>query len=236
MKQLLTVSLSDFKMIFRDPTLRVFFLLPIMVFAVINGALPWLISKYPVVEEYAIYVVVIATIEVTQMFGFIYSIVLIEEKEQEVSKVYGVMPISRISFTLFRMLIPVIITILLTWLILILQPFYDIPLAYSLLFSLIAGLVVPPYVLLVAVMSKNKMEGMVWIKVVNLAVVVPAAAFFIPKSFGWLFGFLPTHWAFQGLHDLMLNESFVLELAAAAGLLVLFTTLLLRRFSKTHFA
>lgn len=236
MKQLITVSISDFKMIFRDATLRVFLLMPIVIIAVINGALPWLITEFPVVEEYAIYIVVFATVEVTQMFGFIYSIVFIEEKEQEVSKVYGVMPISRITFTLFRMLIPVILTTLLTWVILMVQPFYDIPLGSSLLFSLIAALIVPPYVLAVSVMSKNKMEGMVWIKVINLAVVIPTAAFFVPKSFGWLFGLLPTHWVFQGLYNLILSENFVLEMVAATVLLVLFTGLLVRRFSKVHFA
>jgi fluoroquinolone transport system permease protein len=146
------------------------------------------------------------------------------------------MPISRITFTLFRMLIPVIITTILTWIILMVQPFYDIPIGSSLLFSLIAALIVPPYVLTVSVMSKNKMEAMVWAKVVNLAVVIPAVAFFVPKSVGWLFCLLPTHWAFQGLYNLILSENFVFEMVAAAVLLVLFTTLLVRRFSKVHFA
>ncbi len=236
MKQLLTVSLSDFKMIFRDPSLRIFLFLPVMIFLVINVAVPWLMREFPVLEEYKIYLVVLVTIQMTQMFGFIYSIVLIEEKEQEVSKVYGVMPISRIQFTLFRMLIPAIITALITWLILIVQPFYSIPLGSSLLFSMVAALMVPPYVLAVAVMSKNKMEGMVWVKVINLAVVLPAAAFFVPKGFSWLFGILPTHWAFQGLYKLLLNESFAFEMVVATVLLGLFTTLLVRRFSKTHFA
>jgi len=236
MKQLLKVSISDFKMIFRAPSLRIFFALPIMILLVTNVFLPWLIGKFPLVEDYAIYVVVLATIEVTQMFGFIYSMVLIEEKEQEVSKVYGIMPISRIAFSLSRLLISVLITIVLTALILQIQPFYEISILQSLLFGAMAGLVVPAYVLSVALMSKNKMEGMVWIKVVNIAVVLPTVAFFVPQGFTWLFGILPTHWAFQGLYQLFIGQGFVLHLVIGTVFFIILISLLVQRFAKNHFA
>lgn len=236
MNQLLNVSISDFKLIFRDASLRVFLFLPGLIYLLLNFFLPWLVSRFEEVSEYVPYVVILATIETTQMFGFIYSMVLIDEKEMEVAKVYGVLPVSKIGFILFRLIIPCLITVLLTWILLIIQPFYVLSLMASLLFSVLAGMIVPVYALGVSILSKNKMEGMVWIKIFNIAVVLPVVAFFVPEALTFLFAVFPTYWAFQGLNQLIEGSTFFWHLMA--GFIYFFILLMLtaRKFSKVHFA
>ena len=182
-KQLAKVSVADFKLIFRDPSLWMFLFLPVLIFAVINVFLPYLTGRYEAVNAYVPHVLIVATVENTQMFGFIYSMVFIEEKETEVARVYGVLPVSKSSFVLSRLIIPCLITAGFTWGILFLQPFYDLPLFPTLLFAILSGLVVPVYCLGISILSANKMSGMVWIKVFNILVVLPVAAFFVPGSF-----------------------------------------------------
>ncbi|WPP48034.1 ABC transporter permease [Catalinimonas niigatensis] len=236
MKQLINVSISDFKLIFRDASLRIFLLLPGLIYLVVNLFLPWLASRFEGVDEYVAYVLVVATLETTQMFGFIYSMVLIEEKETEVAKVYGVLPVSKTGFVLSRLIIPCLITIIITWILLIIQPFYTLSLYASLWFSILAGFTVPIYTLGIAVLSKNKMEGLVWIKVFNILVVIPIVAFFVPDSFTFLFGIFPTYWFFQGLNSLIEGATFFWYLLAGFVYFMLLLIVTARRFSKVHFA
>lgn len=235
MKQLIKLSISDFKLMFRDPSLRIFLFLPILIFLVINYFLPYLIAKFPVVNDYVVYVIIVATIENVQMFGFIYSMVLIDEKETEVAKMYGVLPVSKFWFIIFRLIIPMILTSILTWLILMLQPFYTLSPLPVLAFSFLAGFIIPAYVIGIVNMCKNRMEGMVWIKVFNVLVLIPVAAFFVPGPFQSLFGIFPTHWAFQGMYNIIQSNPFQWQLMIG---LIYFTIVLYffaKKFSRKHF-
>lgn len=235
MKKLIKLSISDFKLMFRDPSLRIFLFLPVLIFLVINYFLPYLIGKFPVVNEYVAYIVIVATIESVQMFGFIYSMVLIDEKETEVAKVYGILPVSKFWHIIFRLIIPVMITSILSSLILMLQPFYSLPLLSVLVFSVVAGCIVPIYAIGIVNMCKNRMEGMVWIKVFNVIVLIPMAAFFIPKSYQHLFGILPTHWAFQGMFAIIQNDPFIWQLFLGLIYLMVLLYIFAKQFAVKHF-
>lgn len=236
MNQLIKTSISDFKLVFRDPSLRFFMVFPFLAIAVVDLLLPYFIVKYEVLEEYIPYVLMAATLQVPTMFGFIYCIVLIEEKDTEVAKVYGILPISKSGFITFRLLIPFALSTIFTWIILETQPFYEFPFYSGLIIALLAGLVAPLFALFVTVLSKNKMAGMTWFKLFNLLVIIPVLAFFTPSGFSSLFGVIPTYWIFQGMNDLILGESFVLNVVIGFVLTLFVLTFLVRRFSKNHFA
>ena len=235
MEQLLKLSISDFKLVFRDPSLRIFLFLPILIFLVINYFLPYLIGKFPEVNDYVIYVVIVATIETVQMFGFIYSMVLIDEKETEVAKMYGVLPVSRRSFVISRLIIPSAFTSIIAYLILILQPFYEISSLSLFAFSIFAGALVPIYVIGIVNMCRNRMEGMVWIKVFNVIVLLPIIAFFVPGFWQNLFGILPTHWLFQMLFHIINSEAYHWQLIAGLIYFGILLFSLSKKFSKIHF-
>ena len=235
MNQYIQLAISDFKLIFRDTSLRVFLLLPILIFMVVLWFLPWLVEKYEVVKPFIPFVLIVSTIELTQGFSFVYSMVLIDEKETGVSKVYGVLPVEHQRFTLTRFIIPTFITILMIWGLLLVQPFYQLEIVNSLLLSILGGLVVPLYILGVSMMSKNRLEGMVWVKAFNIIVIAPIAAFFVPEAFGYIFGILPTYWTFQSMYNLILGNGMWLHF----GIGILFSFVLIviavRRFVKVYF-
>lgn len=236
MKQLIILSISDFKIIFRDPSLRVFLFMPILIFLVINYFFPFLIGKFPAFEEYLGYVIIVATIELVQMFGFIYSMVLIDEKETEVAKIYGVLPVSKFWFIIFRLIIPMIITAFLTWLILMVQPFYELFPFSLMFFAALTGFIVPVYVIGIVNMCKNRMEGMVWIKVFNVIALIPIAAFFIPDPLPYLFGVFPTHWAFQSMYSIINAEIYHWHIIVGMIYFMILLYILARKFSLKHFA
>jgi len=236
MNQLIKTSISDFKLVFRDPSLRIFLVIPFLAIALVYLVLPDLVAEFEGVEEYVPYILMAATLQMSTMFGFIYCMVLIEEKDTEVAKVYGILPVSKTGFISFRLLIPFLLSTIFTLIILESQPFYHFPFYSSFLIAVLAGLIAPMFALVVTVLSKNKMAGMTWYKLFNLLIVIPLVAFFAPPGYSGLFGVIPTHWIFQGMNDLILDDPFFLNVSIGFMLTIVLLTFLVKRFSKNHFA
>ncbi len=156
MAQLIKLSISDFKLVFRDGALRVFLFMPVLILAIILIFLPYLIGKYSAVNEYVLYIIMASTMQTSTMFGFIYCMVFIDEKDLHVSKVYGVLPVSKMGFVLSRLWVPFLLAIVITFALLYLQPFFEIPIFHSLGLSVLSGLIAPILALTVSIMSKNK--------------------------------------------------------------------------------
>lgn len=235
MKKIIKLALIDFKLIFRDPSLRTFLFFPVILISLIIWALPALVAKYDFLVPYLPVFLVVAVIENTQMFCFISSMVLIDEKESDVAKVYGVVPFTKWQFIVSRFLIPYFFTVILNLILFNIQPFYTISWSNNLTISLLTALIVPIYVLAINAIVKNRMQGMVYVKAFNMLVLIPIAAFFVPEKFKHFFGFFPTHWIFQSVD----NVTKGLSIATVSiigflflGLLLLFVS---KQFIKTHF-
>ncbi|MEZ4994176.1 MAG: hypothetical protein R2824_27360 [Saprospiraceae bacterium] len=215
MQKIWKLALTDFKLIFRDPSLRTFLVLPVILFVLIIWILPGLVQRYDFLEPYLPVFLVIAVIENTQLFCFINSMVLIDEKETEVAKAYGIVPLSNLEYILSRFLFPYLFTVLLNVVLLLVQPFYDIGLGENLLLASLTALIVPVYALAINSIVQNRMQGMVWVKAFNMIVLIPIAAFFVPGSFKHFFGILPTHWIFQSVEQITAGRSIGLTLGGA---------------------
>ncbi len=235
MKKIIKLALIDFKLIFRDPSLRTFLFFPIILISLIIWALPALVLKHNFLMPYLPIFLVVAVIENTQMFCFISSMVLIDEKESDVAKVYGVVPFSKWQFIISRFLIPYFFTVLLNIVLLKIQPFYTISLSSNLAISLLTGLIVPIYVLAINAIVKNRMQGMVYIKAFNMFVLIPIAAFFVPEKFKHFFGFFPTHWIFQSIENITKGLSIALVSVIGYLFLGLLLWFVSKRFIKKHF-
>jgi len=234
MQRLILLSISDFKLIFRDPSLRVFLVMPLLIFAVILIGVPMLVEAFAGAEEYIPLILMGATMQTSMMFGFIYSFVLINEKDIGVAMVYGVLPVSKTGFVASRMVIPCVLSTIMTLALLIVQPFFAFAVASMVLLSILCGLLAPLLAIVVTVLSKNKMEGMTWFKLLNLLVIIPLAAFFVP-DYAVLFGIIPTHWAFQMLGEMVAGENWGMEFWVGLGLVLVLLVLGIKRFARVHF-
>ncbi|WP_297096583.1 ABC transporter permease [uncultured Draconibacterium sp.] len=236
MKKILKLAFTDFKLIFRDPSLKSFLVLPVIMFALIIWAVPPLLEKYDFLIPYLSLFLVVAVIENTQMFCFINTMVLIDEKESEVAKVYGVVPLSKLEYIVSRFLIPYLFTVVLNLILLFIQNICELSLVSILLISFLAALVVPVYALAVNSVVQNRMQGMVYVKAFNMLVLIPIAAFFVPEKFVHLFGIFPTHWVFQAIDNA--TQNLPVGLFAAVGFIFFLVLLwvVTRIFIRKHFA
>lgn len=235
MKKILKLAFTDFKLIFRDPSLKSFLVLPVIMFALIIWAVPPLLEKYDFLVPYISLFLVVAVIENTQMFCFINTMVLIDEKESEVAKVYGVVPLSKLEYIVSRFIIPYLFTVALNLILLFIQNICELSLVSILLISFLAALVVPVYALAVNSVVQNRMQGMVYVKAFNMLVLIPIAAFFVPEKFVHLFGIFPTHWVFQSIDKATQNLPVGLFSAIGFVFFLVLLWLVSRIFIRKHF-
>ncbi len=235
MNRLTQIGFSDFRLIFRDPSLRIFLVMPALIFAVVLILLPYLMVLNPEIENYVPLVIMGAMMQSSIMFGFIYSMVFIHEKEISVAKVYGILPISQTQLLYFRLLIPFTFAVIVTFTLLLWQPFLAIDILSVLGLALLCGLMSPVLAISVSVLSQNKMEGMTWFKLVNLVIVIPLAAYFVPFPPYW-FGVVPTHWAYQMLEFLARGESVLWPFLIGLIYTLVLLRWMVKRFISTHFS
>jgi fluoroquinolone transport system permease protein len=233
-----TMAINDLKLIFSDATLRAFLVLPVLLFVMAIWLVPMLLTKYEFLNAYINLFLIVLIIENTQGFCIINSLLFIEEKETQVAKVYGILPVSKVRLVFARLFIPYVLTVFFNLALLNFQSLVDLSIIYSLIISLMAALIVPIYVLLLSSFAKNRLEGMVYIKLFNLLVLLPIAAFFIAGSWKHLLGVLPTHWLYQGI-DSGLDASTSSEALLYALIYLVFSLVILRfsvkLFLKTQF-
>lgn len=235
MRRLIKVAINDFKLVFRDKSLNFFFIFPILNLFVVRYGFPYVVWKFPILDEYVPILLMFLANQGALIFGFIYSMVLIDEKDTNVAKVYGILPISKFWFVIFRLAAPFLFAAISTFLMFLVQTYYQLSIITNLIYSALCGLIAPTMVLFVAIMAKNKLEGMTWQKLFNIPITLPVLSFFVPTSFSFVFAFLPTFWAYQGFNNLVVGNRYFLYLFIGFVFNILLIILMARKFSKSHF-
>lgn len=209
--------------------------MPLLVLALVTLLLPYLQSQFEAVGNYIPYVIMAATLQTSTMFGFIYCMVFIDEKDLSVAKIYGVLPVSKYGLVLIRLTFPFLMSLAMTFVILSTQSFYHFDSLVAFLFSFLAALVAPLFALAISILSKNKMAGMTWFKLVNMLTVIPLVMYFIPEKLSQFFMIFPTYWLFKGFDQYFQNIPFLMPVVIGLAYLGLLMAGTLRWFVKRHF-
>jgi fluoroquinolone transport system permease protein len=235
MNKIFKLAIADFKIIFRDLSLKAFLFLPVLLFGVFLWFLPVITGKYDFLVPYLPIFVIVGVIENTQTFCFINSMVLLDEKETGVAKEYGIVPLSHSEYLVSRFLFPFLFTFFINVLFIELQPFFDIKLGTGFIISLLSAFIVPLYALGINSIVNNRMQGMIYVKAFNMLVLIPIAAFFVPDKIKHIFGVFPTHWIFQSINNSTNNISIGITASIGFAFLGLFTWFVSKQFIKKHF-
>ena len=233
--KIIILAIADFKLIFRDPSLRAFLALPLILFGLFIWFLPNMANKYDFLTPYLPLFLMIGVIENTQMFSFISSMVLIDEKETEVAKVYGVVPLSKAQYILSRLLIPFLMTVVFNIILIKIQVFYPVDWLSNIIISILTALVVPVYVLGINTLVQNRMQGIIYVKAFNIVVLLPIASFFLPQNIKHIFGIFPTHWIFQVIDNTTQSISIAVPALIGFTFFILLLIWVSKQFIRKHF-
>lgn len=210
MNQLLTLSLNDFRRVFRDPMLRVVLFLPLLVIAFAVWVIPFIFSVYPEVKSYRYIILMAAGLQTATLFGFISGFTFLEEKDEQVFSALRVLPIAAHTLLGVRMLLGGSITLVTNVALFSLVDWVPMSPAQLFLTALQYALLVPVLTLALATFARNKVEGLAQFKVYNLVVMLPLLLYFLPLRPLHVLAVVPTYWTFRSIEAIHTGDHYYL--------------------------
>lgn len=232
MKKISTIVLGDLRLIFRDRMLSIFVFAPIILILFVRLFVPYVVSVYPVVKDFQIYIMMFASLQTAILYGFITSFMILEEKDEHVTEVIRILPVSSALFIICRLLFATFISGLGSFLMILFGGFDSPGLLNALLLSLQYGLAAPLIALIAGTFAANKIEGMAIFKGLNLLLILPVLSFFINGIFKYVFAFVPVYWTYLLYKTALAREHTVLVFLAGMVIYLLFLFLMFRQFKK----
>jgi hypothetical protein len=232
MKLLFILSQQDLRTTFRDPIFKGLLFFPLLAFVFIRWLLPVIIERFPILLPYHTVILMWACMQSATMFGFIYGFLFLDEKEENLFQVLRIVPISTFQLLSSRLLVGFVVSSFTNFLLLHtggighFKGWQEVFLALQ--FSLLAPLIA----LLLGTFSRNKVEGLAQMKIVNICLNLPALIYFLPSPWLHFTAIFPSYWSFRSLEAADSGGNFLLflTLGTVYYLIILYT--LNRRFSK----
>jgi fluoroquinolone transport system permease protein len=219
MRFLLSLSLNDLRCTFRDPVFKALLFFPFISYGIIAWGLPFIIQRWPAVENYSGVILMWACMQSSTMFGFIYGFLFLEEKEENINQALRVIPVSGIMFVFSRLLIGIGISFMVSITLFHFGGVVRLPLIHEILLSFLYSLSAPLITLLLAAFARNRIEGLAQMKIVNILLMLPGLIYFLPYKALHLTAVLPTYWSFRAT-EMSIHHSGSFLLYVFAGLLL----------------
>lgn len=186
------VFLHELKNIIRDKMYAFFLVYPIIISVVSYFLIPYLYDLNPLASDITFLGLLLMN---SFIFGVVTSFTLLDDHDDNVLLSLKITPISVKLYVLFKLLMSYIFGIVSTLLMLLSVDFFAQTNLIDLLFILIlAPMQGPILAMLIASISRNKVEGFVIMKLSGLILMVPIAALFLTDWKELLISIFPGFW------------------------------------------
>ncbi len=128
------------------------------------------------------------------LFGVIIGFMLLDERDEGTLLALQVSPLSMSRYVLYRLSIPMILSILSMYIVFPIVVFYDIDFWSLTLISFVGAFWAPILGLLLPTIANNKVEGFALMKGLGFIFMVPVAAWFVPVPYEYFFAIVPSYW------------------------------------------
>jgi len=210
MVYVLRLAINDFKNIIRDKFLvYAAIAMPLMVIVISRIILHWIAptlkDTVPLAGNYSMIFMLFVTM-IPLVYGFIVAFLILDERDEHLLTVLRVMPISRNSYLIYRMLFLSIFSFIVMLLFPPLSGLLEntqfsyiqyIPIA--LLFTLLT----PFSALMVSSFATNKVQAFAIFKISGTVFLIPLFIFLITDNLKYIFAPIPNFWAFITLKELI---------------------------------
>ena len=186
------VFLHELKNIIRDKMYAFFLVYPIIISVVSYFLIPYLYDLNPLASDITFLGLLLMN---SFIFGVVTSFTLLDDQDDNVLLSLKITPISVKLYVLFKLLMSYIFGIVSTLLMLLSVDYFAQTNLIDLLFILIlAPMQGPILAMLIASISRNKVEGFVIMKLSGLILMVPIAALFLTDWKELLISIFPGFW------------------------------------------
>jgi hypothetical protein len=207
----LTIVKTDFKNIFRDPSLVMIFIAPIAILAVLRFVPPLIESFFPIVYEYRPLILGTFSLLMATLASFLLTFVMLDEKDQELFHVFRIMPFTFPRLILLRIMTMMATGFIFCLLLIIFSGLVIMKVPQIIVLALLSSLSGPADALLIVSIANNKIEGATYFKALNMFIMAPLAGVFIAGPLKYLLGIFPFFWVFMSFMEYASPTSFYLH-------------------------
>ncbi len=190
----------DLKSVLRDPLLKWMIFLPLLIAPIMRWVLPPLLERFEELFQvaisiyYAPFASYMLLMLVPLLSGMITGFLLLDQRDDGTLSALLVSPLSLPGYVLYRLGLPMTVSVLVTLVVFPLAGFEPIGFWPLLLVALVAALEGPIFALLVGTLAQNKVQGFAVAKASGIILVPPLIAWFVPLPMQLAFGLAPTYW------------------------------------------
>ena len=210
----LKLAVNDFKNIIRDRFLvYAAVAMPLMVVLVSRILLHWIAptlkDTIPLAGNYSMIFMLCATM-IPLVYGFIVAFLILDERDEHLLTVLRVMPISRNSYLIYRMLFLSVFSFVVMLIFPLLSGLLEDTQFSYVQYVPIAGLftlLTPFSALFVSTFASNKVQAFAIFKIGGTVFLVPLFIFLLDDTLKYIFAPVPNFWAFVALKELLVSGS-----------------------------
>lgn len=190
----------DLHNIWRDDLLSWIITMPIGISLLLRWGLPYILkalSGYTntnIIDYYTILAGFFILLITPMVFGMIVGFLLLEQRDNHTLTVLKITPISPLTYLLYSLLMPVIMSFIITVISFYLSGLGEIGIGIILISALLAAPLAPISALTLARFAENKVQGFALIKATIVFWIPPIIAYFLRPDWHSLFGVIPLYW------------------------------------------
>lgn len=189
----------DARSVLRDSFMRWFLLLPFAFALLLRWLMPMvsdaLMQRFEFdLQPYVPLVAGFMTMVTPGIAGSVIGFLLLDQKDDGTLVALRVTPMSLSGFLVYRLAVPTLLSIVLTYTSMRLMNLTEIGRAELLIVSLLASPMAPMYALFLPAFANNKVQGFALMKAAGIINWPALIAWFVPETWKWSLGIVPTVW------------------------------------------
>ncbi|MFH0348566.1 ABC transporter permease [Bacillus sp. SW14] len=198
MKTFITFLIGDIKNITRDSMLLGSMLAPIALALFVKLSTSYFseffngISPFSIEHHYT-FIMSFVILLSPFMLGVMAGLMILEEMDNNVLSYIAVTPVSKSGYLLYRLIVPMLISTILTIFIIVYTGLVDFTIRI-LPVVLMAAMITPIMALFLAKVANNKVEGLAIGKAMGVILIIPVLTYIVESKWLLLLGVLPTFW------------------------------------------
>jgi fluoroquinolone transport system permease protein len=208
MVSLVKLMANDMRNIIRDRILLYSaFVFPIVLIILCRLIIPWISDNVFDLTGYYPILFMMFSILFPMIFGFIIAFLIMDERDENLLTVLRVMPISRSSYLVYRMILIIGICFIFVLTFPALSGLIDISFLDYLPIAVLFSIFAPVLALIVNNLASNKIQAFAIFKMLGSVFFLPLFALFIAEDWKYVLGIIPNFWTFMALDNILMTGS-----------------------------
>jgi len=228
----------DLRSVGRDPMLVWIPLLPLFFALLIRYVAPalghWLLAEHGF--DLVLYHPLLMSsflLLVPTVAGMMGGFMLLDERDERTLMAVRVTPVPLEAYLAYRVGVPTAIGLALSLAVYPIAGLVPLPYPHLLATAALAALTAPLVMLFLAAFAENKVTGFALVKLLNVLLLIPIVAYFIPGTWQYVAGVIPSFWALKAFWLATDGAAYLPVIIGGVAAHLLVGWLLLARFRRT---